>query len=295
MAVISELIDVGLRLKEQGNQKSAIEHFRQLHSTYPGNARIMFELAASWGEFGVPEQALPLYRELKALPKAQGLPPKDMPRLYLRLGSTLFDLHEYGEALTVIEEGLRLHPTYRPLRAFRIFTLSASGSPDHALLDALDLMLESLAPSRWDIFENEIKQIVSNMRGSLAAIDDLPIRDRQASDNAEMVELRTEDHSEKPDETRDNSDEMENEAEVVVGHVGRRKIDIVETADTAEVVELEVKVVQPATKTSPRREKDGQFGKRAVRIDIGETSNDDDQSSDNDAPAGKVTIPIDVD
>ena len=58
------------------------------------------------GEFGVPEQALPLYRELKALPKAQGLPPKDMPRLYLRLGSTLFDLHEFGEALTVIEEGV---------------------------------------------------------------------------------------------------------------------------------------------------------------------------------------------
>ena len=54
MAVISELIDVGLRLKEQGNQKSAIEHFRQLHTTYPGNARIMFELAASWGRIWCP-------------------------------------------------------------------------------------------------------------------------------------------------------------------------------------------------------------------------------------------------
>ena len=33
MAVISELIDVGLQLKSQGKHEAAIEHFRQLHET----------------------------------------------------------------------------------------------------------------------------------------------------------------------------------------------------------------------------------------------------------------------
>ena len=89
MAVISELIDAGLQLKAQEKHEAAIEHFRQLHETYPDNARVKFELAAAWSAFGVPEQALPLYRELLALPKRQGLPAKDMPRLYARLSSTL--------------------------------------------------------------------------------------------------------------------------------------------------------------------------------------------------------------
>ena len=48
MAVVTELIDAGLQMKRQGNLRGAIEHFRQLHSTYPGNARIMFELAGTW-------------------------------------------------------------------------------------------------------------------------------------------------------------------------------------------------------------------------------------------------------
>ena len=133
MAVISELIDAGLQLKAQKKHEAAIEHFRQLHETYPDNARVKFELAAAWSAFGVPEQALPLYRELLALPKRKGLPAKDMPRLYARLTSTLYDLREFEEALEVVEEGLRLHPSYRPLRAFRIFSQFGAGRSTMAL------------------------------------------------------------------------------------------------------------------------------------------------------------------
>ena len=137
MAVITELIDAGLQLKRQGNLRGAIEHFRQLQATYPGNARIRFELAGAWRAFDVPEQALPLYRELLALPKSQGFPPKDLPRLYTHLGATLLDLGENDEARATIEAGLRLHPSYRPLRAWRILSLSKSNAMDLALLDAL--------------------------------------------------------------------------------------------------------------------------------------------------------------
>ncbi len=166
MAVVSELIDVGLTLKQQGKLKGAIEHFRQLHATFPQNARIKFELAVCWSAFDVPEQALPLYRELLALPKGKSLPAKDLPRLHTWLGATLYALQEYEQALSILNEGLRLYPTYRPLRVYRIFALQASEMPGSALNDALELMLESLAPSRWDTFEDQIRQIVAGMRAT---------------------------------------------------------------------------------------------------------------------------------
>ena len=167
MAVISELIDSGLRLKQQRKLRGAIEHFRQLHATYPENARIQFELANCWLAFGVPENALPHYRELLAPPKAKSLPPKDLPRLYAQLAATLHQLDENQEALEIARAGLQLHPNYRPLRAWQIFALEATGAHQAAVLDALELMLEALAPSRWDIFEDDIKQVVRHMRARL--------------------------------------------------------------------------------------------------------------------------------
>ena len=171
MAVISELIDVGLELKAQGKREAAIEHFRQLRETYPDNARIMFELAATWNAFDVPERALPLYRALLELPKSKALPARDMPRLYARLAATHFVMRAYDEALETVDDGLRLHPSYRPLRAFRIFSRYHAGQAGSALVDALDLMLESLAPSRWDGMEDEIKAIVADLRASINSTD----------------------------------------------------------------------------------------------------------------------------
>ena len=141
MPVITELIEAGLRLKRAGNLRGAIEHFKQLHATYPSHARIMFELAAVWRLFGVPEQALPLYRDLLALPKSEGLPPKDMPRLYTQLGATLLEMGDVKESLAIIDQGLALHPSYRSLRAWRLFALSeagyrAAGAPGSAGVDA---------------------------------------------------------------------------------------------------------------------------------------------------------------
>ncbi len=178
MAVISELIDSGLRLKQQRKLRGAIEHFRQLLATYPENARIQFELANCWLAFGVPENALPHYRELLALPQAKSLPPKDLPRLYTQLCATLHQLDEHQEALEIAQAGLHLHPNYRPLRAWQIFALEATGAHRVAVLDALELMLESLAPSRWDIFEDDIKQVVRQMRATLENANPLSSPDR---------------------------------------------------------------------------------------------------------------------
>ena len=290
MAVITELIEAGTRLKQSGNLQGAIEHFKQLHTTYPTNARIMFELASCWRAFGVPEQALPLYRELLALPKGQGLPPKDIPRLYTQLGATLLELDDMTESLAIIEDGLRLHPSYRSLRAWRIFALNYSGSHQSALVDALELMLESLAPSRWDIFETDIKAKVKAMRA------DLP-----AQESIAAVETIQDTTAESPAETEEHSEAIESE---VVGEETqtseRSEIAIAsEVPDTTET-EVAVNLVAPRKRKKTRRKSKprAQLGKKAVRIDISGAGDEPAQKADDDdsdAVDGTLKIPIDPD
>ena len=295
MAVINELIDAGLLLKQQGNLKGAIEHFRQLHATYPGHARIMFELAGVWRAFGVPEQALPLYRELLAMPKNQGLPPKNVPRLYTQLGATLLTMGDYDESLAIIDEGLRLHPSYRPLRAWRIFALTSDGSHQLALLHAMDLMLESLAPSRWDIFEHDIKSVVGNMRAGSTAdygpVDAVERSETPSESDAEAIEDGTELTA--FDESGAVTDESESSQ--------RNDIAISDEAAEADDYDVAVNLVQPAKKRQQSRHKKkprSQMGSKAVRIDIGSAGEEASENPDDDeatAQGGPLKIPIDVD
>ncbi len=299
MAVITELIEAGLHLREQDNLQGAIEHFRQLHSTYPGHARIMFELAGTWRAMGVPEQALPLYRELLMMPKGEGLPAKDLPRLYTQLGATLLILGETEESLTVIEEGLRSHPGYRPLRAWRIFAWHRGGAPQAALVDALELMLESLAPSRWDIFEDDIVAVVAEMG---AQLEELPA----GSAPGEVSEIPAQETSESTeDETITQQDSaaeaVDSEAADLPGEQNdsapASEIPLVDVADEADEYEVQLQVRQsaPAKKKRPNRRKSG----KARRIEItSEAEELNKPASDDDEPpaqAGKLKIPIEVD
>ena len=311
MAVVSELIDVGLALKRQGKLKGAIEHFRQLHATYPENARIMFELAVCWSAFDVPEQALPLYRELLARPKGKSLPAKDLPRLYTRLGAALYALQEYDEALSILDDGLRLHPSYRPLRAYRIFALQAAEMPGSALNDALELMLESLAPSRWDTFEDQIRQIVREMRDTHAeaanAADSLEIKAKsqgtenqdpqtlaKPADGTKSLQHRKLSASALDDETKaDKQQSPETDGE------NRITVDLADPIE--EDFQLDVRVVKQRAKTRKNQKTRGgrsQLGKKSVRINISDANDESAPSSEDDAPpapTGKVQIPIDND
>lgn len=292
MAVITELIDAGLQLKQQGNVRGAIEHFRQLQATYPGNARIRFELAGAWRAIDVPEQALPLYRELLALPKGQGLPPKDMPRLYTQLGATLLATGENDQARETIEAGLRLHPSYRPLSAWRILCLSSGGAHELALLDALELMLESLAPSRWDIFEDDIVGAVRQMREDLSVDESLTPTATIETSAATSAEAR------------DSSQAIESASAAIASDP--QPIKISGEGDAAAEVEVSVNVVKPAATRNKRAsrpsrkktKKAPQMGKKAVRIDISAEGSAPKQSSDDgDPPAesASLRIPLDPD
>ena len=304
MAVISELIDAGLELKAQGKRDAAIEHFRQLRETYPENARIMFELAGTWAAFDVPEQALPLYQALLELPKSKALPARDMPRLYARLAATHFALRDYQEALAVVEEGLQLHPSYRPLRAFRIFSHYFSGREGNALIDALDLMLESLAPSRWDIMEAEIKAIVGELRDSVnraegagIAADDLGEQTAAASAIADEPKSGGDaEHSDDVPDSHHEKSDSEGAAASVSGQIA-----VADATEPHQDFELEVQVKSSGRKSSRQRSqgrKGKQLGEKKVRINIsasGDAEEVEINDADDDEGAAKVNIPIDFD
>ena len=281
MAVISELIDAGLGLKQQGNHQAAIVHFQQLNAVYPDHARILFELADSWQAFGVPEQALPLYRQLTALPESRGLPPKDVPRLYTQMGAALLLLDQFTESLAIIDEGLRRYPAYRPLRAYRMFALHRAGLHQDAMVESLELMIESLAPSKWDAFEADIVQMVKALRGRMPDLKDEELDEDETSE----ADVSGED------------DAMSMAVEPVdASPAAPDRIAVADEDELIEDLELEVKVRRP-----PPKSRKGQFGRKPIQIDISfdpEASDDVPASADEDsAPpnTGRVMIPIDFD
>lgn len=300
MAVISELIDAGLVLKEQGNYQAAIEHFRQLHQTYPDHARIMFELAGAWQGFGVIEQALPLYRQLLEMPKNQALSPKDMPRLYTQMGACLRIQGQLDEALEVINAGLALYPTYRPLRAYRMFVRHDGGDYENAMLEAFDLMLEALAPTKWDMYEDDITAIVETIREQVP--DNVVVHADADLIDAVLDEASAIAHGD-DDGLVMLLGGVEDDPAVEMEHDG---IILVEAGDDEdeEPFEIEVKVIQPqkSVPRKPSKQTDSQFGKNPVKIDIDggdvpsapkqDAASDDDDST---ASSGKVSIPIDFD
>lgn len=332
MAVISELIDAGLSLKEQGNHQAAIEHFRQLNVTYPDHARIMFELAGSWQAFNVPERALPLYQRLMAMPKSQGLPPKDIPRLYTQLGATLRMLGQFTESLAIISEGLQLYPDYRPLRAYHMFALHSAGFHQNAMTEALELMLESLAPQKWDLYEDEIVNIVKDIRQRVPRPDTTDLADWEfdefwSEDGETVTPEKSDDASEEDgvtvddvlDEAHDiiengdseNDKPIEDDTSTAV-NVTVEKVTVEDDddseGDSDDSFEVEVKVIDKkaskstskSKKTSRRKSKPkGQLGKKAVKIDIADGDEDEnvpvaDTSDEDDNPPAQASGKINI-
>ena len=139
-------------------------------------------------------------------------------------------------------------------------------------------MMESLAPSRWDSLEGEILEIVGELRAATA--------DDGKSGQSKMGLMSA-------DRVMPNAEEPS--ASDPRGSSERRKISVARSEEAGEDLELKVSLVR-----KPEQRPSGkQFGKRAVRIDISAPGDREDNLPDDenkpDAPAGKLSIPIDLD
>ena len=154
-------------------------------------------------------------------------------------------------------------------------------------------MLESLAPSRWDIFEAEIKDQVKAMRANLSGHDALPkarAADGEAASSASQSDASAEKAASDPRPAA-------GDGEAIFQH---SRIEVTSDALDATETDVTVNLVKPAKKKKSRRRKEPrpQMGKKAVRIDIrGESDAHEEEADEDDssAAAGALKIPIDPD
>ena len=197
-----------------------------------------------------------------------------MPRLYTRTGASLLELGDIEEALAIIEQGLSLHPAYRPLRLWRMLALSKRGADGLALLAALELLLESLAPSRWDVFESEIVAAVKRLRADY---------DVETADEGEMpaqTKPARATEAEKPGDKLPVEDYAPASAEPI--------------SDDAEITVKVKRASKPSDKPAPKP-KTSQLGQKSVRIKIGEPDAEPESKSDDDEPRAGAAFRIPVD
>src|SRR5258706_174635 len=105
-ADLESRITLGNELERAGNDDEAIAHFRLLFDEYPDDPRVLYEYGGAFDSAGREDEAIPLYR--KAL--ANGLSGDYLPQLYLQLASSLRNVGQLDEAITMLEEACQHYP-----------------------------------------------------------------------------------------------------------------------------------------------------------------------------------------
>jgi hypothetical protein len=227
------------------------------------------------------------------------------------MGASLRLMGQFTESLEIIEAGLTLFPNYRPLRAYHMFALHSAGFHQNAMLESLKLMLESLAPTKWDVYEDDIIAIVKEIRERVPSPDTSNLADWEFDEFwGEEVPPKADDaETDEPDDDsiiapNDVSDDAPADETPTTEIASKGDIPIEEDNAEDESFEIQVKIVnRDDTKPKASPKKGRQFGKKPVKIDIHNVDEDqppqptdEESESDDDAPtSGKIDIPIDLD
>jgi hypothetical protein len=185
-----------------------------------------------------------------------------------------------------------------------MFIRHDGGDYQNAMLEAFDLMLETLAPTKWDVYEDDIIAIVGAIREQVQ-------NDVIARVDADLIDAVLDEASAIAHGDDDGLaallGDVVDDPETEPDHDGIILVEVGDDDDD-EPFEIEVKVIQPQKSTPQKPPKpakqgaDSQFGKNPVKIDIDgddvpsepkqDAPSDDDDTT---ASSGKVSIPIDFD
>jgi tetratricopeptide (TPR) repeat protein len=155
---LKSLIDAGLALERDGREQEAIDYFRELLDQHPDSALIAFEMGGAYDFAGREAEAVPHYRRAIAL----GLPEELIPRVMLQLGSTLRNLGEVTDAVTLLSDASQKYPNNRGLRVFLALALHSSGQSQRAIVTLLDTLL--LDPDELDGYARAIGEYTDLLR-----------------------------------------------------------------------------------------------------------------------------------
>lgn len=130
------VVEVGWSLKNECHKM--LDYFSDLVNKFSDNARAHFEYANVLDYCDCESQAIPYYHH--ALDS--GLEwPLNLFAL-IQLGSSLRNVGQYTDALSVLKQAYELKPDYSPTAIFYSLALFSAGKPKDALQQALHFILE---------------------------------------------------------------------------------------------------------------------------------------------------------
>ncbi len=127
----------GNDLSRAGKDDEAIAHFRLLLDQYPDDPRALYEYGGAFDSAGRENEAIPLYR--KALEK--GLSGDYLPQLYLQLASSLRNVGQLDEAITILQDACQHYPEGPSLKLFLALALESAGRDHDALTTLFELAI----------------------------------------------------------------------------------------------------------------------------------------------------------
>lgn len=130
-------IEHGNELSRAGKDDEAIAYFGVLLADYPDDPRSYYEYGGAFDSAGREHEALPLYQQ--ALDK--GLSGDYLPKLYLQWASTLRNVGQITEAISMLEMACGQYPERPSLKFFLALALESAGREHDALTILFELAI----------------------------------------------------------------------------------------------------------------------------------------------------------
>ena len=150
----------GNELSRGGKDDEAIVYFRQLFDEHPDNPRVLYEYGGAFDSAGHENEAIPLYHQ--ALEK--GLSGDYVPQLYLQLASSLRNVGQLDEAITMLEQACQHYPERPSLKLFLALALESAGRDHDALTTLFDLAVIHVDTADMKRYARSIRAYVDDRR-----------------------------------------------------------------------------------------------------------------------------------
>lgn len=147
-------------LNREERWEEALAVAEALVARYPDDPRAHFEHAGALDYQGREADAVAPYRRAQAL----GLGGDDLPKFYVQLGSTLRNVGELDEAITLLQEGSARFPESIPIRAFLALALLSAGRGQESVVLLLEIITSHAGQIDLGQYERALRAYTDELR-----------------------------------------------------------------------------------------------------------------------------------
>ncbi len=153
-------VEHGNELSRADQDDEAIAYFGALLADYPDDPRSYYEYGGAFDSAGREHEALPLYQQ--ALDK--GLSGDYLPKLYLQWASTLRNVGQTTEAITMLEKASSEYPDRASLKFFLALALESAGREHDALTTLFELAIAHIDTADMKRYARSIRAYADDRR-----------------------------------------------------------------------------------------------------------------------------------